>query len=302
MSNNSNSSQGLEDIENLYKTITTLNGEKLDIAKVDFVGLNISEKNDLPFEFKIYFQPIDAYQKSDNNHPIINSIYDKNMARYECCVQSSSVSRYYITLKNRTLANMICIYEDLQSFSPCLKKHMQQYPLLYSLEESIVNRNIPPLHMIGIKSGLSNSNAVNLEWLLSRTVDNRNNQHIHGYEYYLNNICNNKIPEFIELVDFIREKYLLWLKKSMLQLWIVAVDIFPDGRCKYKIYLKLNKNLNFFNVHTSLMNFCQCGKTRLDVVDTFFRNHDEMKLYGFALCLDTLGEKSINYYFVSTND
>lgn len=295
-------SEQLLNMEKIYDTTTTLHGKKIDITKIDFVGLNVPEKYDTPFEFKLYFQPIDSCEKSDMDHQIIKSIFDKRMVRCKCCAQSSLKSRCYITLKNRTLTNMEHLYRDLRNFNSCMKEHMLHYPLLYSLEESVVKKTSPILHMIGIKSDSQSKSIVNLEWLLRDIIDDKSNQYSYNDEYYLNYISSTKILEFKKLVNYIRENYDFWLRENMLHLWIMAIDLFANGRCKHKIYLKLNKDLDFFDVHLSLKRFCQCENNRLDVVENFFRNHGELKLYGFALCLDSFGEKSINYYFVSNDD
>ena len=36
-----------------------------------------------------------------------------------------------------------------------------------------------------------------------------------------------------------------------------------------------------------------------NLIDDFIRRHSELKLYGFAICIDTDDKKSINMYFVS---
>lgn len=295
-------SEQLLNMEKIYDATMTLNGKKIDAAEMDFVGLNMSEKYNTPFEFKVYFQPIDLCEKSDIDHKIIKSIFDKNMVKYKCRAQSSSISRCYVTLKNRTLTNMESLYKDLQDFSSCVKEHMLQYPLLYSLEESVIKKTSPILHMVGIKSGLQNESIVNLEWLLRDIIDDKSNHYSYNDEHYLNYISNTEIPEFKELVKYIRQNYNFWLRENMLHLWILAIDLSLDGRCKHKIYLKLNKDLDFFDVHLTLNHFCQWEDNRLNIVENFFRSHVELKLYGFALCLDSVGEKSINYYFVSNDD
>ena len=47
--------------------------------------------------------------------------------------------------------------------------------------------------------------------------------------------------------------------------------------------------------------FFDKGMSRLESISDFLRIHTELKLYGFALCLSSIDEKSINYYFVSNN-
>ena len=39
-----------------------------------------------------------------------------------------------------------------------------------------------------------------------------------------------------------------------------------------------------------------------NLIDKFIKQHLELKLYGFAVCVDDDGKKSINMYFISRED
>ena len=117
---------------------------------------------------------------------------------------------------------------------------MVQYPSLFSVVDSIVYKKAPLLHMVGVKRNFQSEDIFNLEWLLRDVADDECVHYAYNDKYYLYYMEKMGILEFSSLIEFIRSHLIEKLKNEILHLWLMAIDYFPDGRKKYKLYLKGN--------------------------------------------------------------
>jgi len=286
-------------LEKMYSNILYSKNKKISIDEIDFLGLNIIDQIDNPFEFKVYFQPEDLCVKSDKDHKVIQSAFEKNMVKCRCYVKSSLMSRDYIVLKNKSEDNMRYLYENLCKSNIYLKYDFYKFPMLFPFKDLITNKTIL-LHMIGIKSDGLSGNIINLEWLLRDVFDEECNKYNYNDKYFLNYINDTKILEFNTLLQIIKLYWKNKINEGVVHLWLMAIDYFSNGRKKYKLYLKGNNYLNMSDVYISLTIFFEKNPNIVNAVKKFLSYHTELQLYGLALCIDSTGKKSVNYYFVST--
>ena len=103
-------------------------------------------------------------------------------------------------------------------------------------------------------------------------------------------------------MNFIQEDYGDAINWGKIHLWLMAIDYFPDYKSKYKIYLKMDGyNLSISRLVRKYFG-SQYGFVLANSIDEFIKQHPELKLYGFAVCVDDKGKKSINMYFISREE
>ena len=155
---------------------------------------------------------------------------------------------------------------------------------------------------IKIKNNNKYGTAINMEWLLRDYLDDERKIYVYNDRYYKDYILNLESPQFSELINFIQEDYGDAINLGKMHLWLMAIDYFPDYKSKYKIYLKMDEyNLSILRLVRKYFG-SQYGFSLSDSIDEFIKRHSELKLYGFAICVDDKGKKSINMYFVSREE
>ena len=269
------------------------------ISNIDFWGLNVSESAPAPYECKIYYQAEETITLDPTDHDLIRFAFIHNMIRCRCRVKGTELSRGYIALKNRSAQNMELLFQVLQDNSIHIQNDMIWHPKLFSFSGCAETVNTPPLHMIGVKSSTESANIFNLEWMLR---DVSGDKQEYNDKYYLSYIKSIRILEFSKLIDFAQSHWECKIRSSLLHLWLMAIDYFPNGDKKYKLYFKGDYCQSLSELQEDFCDFFPKDISLLKSVSQFLSHHKELTLYGFALCLSSVGERSINYYFISTND
>ena len=286
-------------LEQVYSELLSDNRIEKDISNIDSLGINVSEDpKDFPFELKLYYQPEEKVEKREEEPELIQFLIDKKMVKYRCIVKGTKLQRNYVVLTNQTYSNMNEFSGKLKKIFPDLQKEIGMIPALIPDKET----KYLPIHILGVKMNNMCGKAINIEWLLRDYLDNEREMYVYNDMYYMDYILNLKSPQFIELINFIQQMYGEIIGLGKMHLWLMAIDYFPDYKSKYKIYLKMD------GYDPSILNLVrkyfgnQQGFGLSNLIDKFIKQHLELKLYGFAVCVDDDGKKSINMYFISRED
>ena len=286
-------------LEQIYNKLLNDNGIEKDISNIDSLGINVSEyQNDFPFELKVYYQPEEDIEKKENDPELIQFVFDKKMVKYRCVVKGTELQRNYVVLDNQTYLNMKGFSEKIKKIFPDLQEDIGKIPALIPEKE----KKYLPIHILGVKNNNKYGTAINMEWLLRDYLDDERKIYVYNDRYYKDYILNLESPQFSELINFIQEDYGDAINLGKMHLWLMAIDYFPDYKSKYKIYLKMDEyNLSILRLVRKYFG-SQYGFSLSDSIDEFIKRHSELKLYGFAICVDDKGKKSINMYFVSREE
>lgn len=286
----------IDELEDMYSNILKENEICIDISNIDFLGINIKEQQtDFPFEFKVYYEPDEKPIIKDNDHQLIRFAFKNDMVKYRCVVKGTQVSRSYVVLKKNINLNMFNFLNKLVSLFPNMNKEVENIPSLIEGNDL----KYLPIHILGVKTDNQYRTAINLEWMLRDYVENNNYKY--NDSYYLAYILNLKSKYFSYLVNFIKEIYGKVIESGKMHLWLMAIDYFPNYNCIYKLYVKLD-GYNIYIAKLIEKYFAkQYNLTLVDSIKKFLKLHSELKLYGFAIGIDSKGQKSINIYFVSAD-
>lgn len=285
-------------LEQVYNKLLNDNGIEKDISNIDSLGINVSEyQKDFPFELKAYYQPEDDIEKKENDPELIQFMFDKKMVKYRCAVKGTKLQRNYVVLDNQTYSNMKKVSEEIKKIFPNLQEDIGKIPVLIPEKE----KKHLPIHILGVKNNKYGT-AINIEWLLRDYLDDERKIYVYNDMYYRDYILNLKSPQFSKLMNFIQEDYGDAINWGKMHLWLMAIDYFPDYKSKYKIYLKMDGyNLSISRLVRKYFG-SQYGFVLANSIDEFIKQHPELKLYGFAVCVDDKGKKSINMYFISREE
>lgn len=285
-------------LEQVYNKLLNDNGIEKDISNIDSLGINVSEyQKDFPFELKVYYQPEENIETKEKDPELIQFVLDKKMVKYRCVVKGTKLQRNYVVLDNQTYSNMKGFSEKIINIFPDLQDDLGKIPALIPEKE----KKYLPIHILGVKNNKYGT-AINMEWLLRDYLDDERKIYVYNDIYYKDYILNLKSPQFSELINFIQEVYADAINLRKMHLWLMAIDYFPDYKSKYKIYLKID-GYNLSILHLVRKYFgSQYGFVLSVSIDEFIKQHLELKLYGFAICVDDKGKKSINMYFVSREE
>ncbi|WP_296878995.1 hypothetical protein [Thomasclavelia sp.] len=286
-------------LEQVYNKLLNDNGIEKDISNIDSLGINISDhQKNFPFELKVYYQPRENIEKKENDPELIQFVYDKKMVKYRCIVKGTKLKRNYVVLNNQTYSNMKEFSKKIKKIFPNLQEDIGKIPTLIPEEET----KYLPIHILGVKNNNKYGTAINMEWLLRDYLDDERKIYVYNDIYYKNYILNLKSPQFSELINFIQEMYGDVINLGKMHLWLMAIDYFPKYKSKYKVYLKIDGyNLSILHLVRTYFG-SQYGFVLSNSIDEFIKQHLELKLYGFAICVDDEGKKSINMYFISREE
>ncbi len=286
-------------LEQLYNKLLNDNNIELDISNIDSLGLNVFEhQKDFPFELKVYYQPEENVEKISEDPELIQFVFDKNMVKYRCTVKGTQLQRNYVVLENQTYLNMNKFSEKLNNLFPGLKKEIGEIPALIPEKDT----KYLPIHILGVKTNEKYGTALNMEWLLRDYLDDEGRIYKYNDSYYIDYILNLKSKRFCDLINFVQKMYGDQINLGKMHLWLMAIDYFPNYKSKYKIYLKIDGyNLSIPYLVKKYFE-SQCGSILSNLIDEFIKQHLELKLYGFAICIDSDDKKSINMYFISREE
>lgn len=282
-------------LEQLYNKLLDDNEIEIDISNIDSLGVNVSEQQeDFPFELKVYYQPEENIEKRVDDPELIQFAFDNNMVKYRCTVKGTQLQRNYVVLKNQAYSNMSMFSEKLQQLFPNIRREVGEIPALVPEK----NKKYLPIHILGVKQN-ERGTALNIEWLLRDYLDNEDITYEYNDSYYTDYILNLKSPQFNSLMRFVQEMYGDAIDLGKMHLWFIAVDYFPGYKSKFKLYLKMDEyDVSIPDIVSEYIGG-QNGLVLSNSIGEFIQRHLELKLYGFAICIDTDGKKTINLYFIS---
>ena len=284
-------------IEILYNKFLLNNKIEHDISNIDFLGLNIFEKSqELPVEFKAYYQPQDITKIRSEDPEVIHFLYENNMVKFRCPVSGTRINRSYVVLKNLSYLNLKNFKNKLLEILPSFEKKLEEIPAIIPKKKNLYL----PIHILAIKLDGQYGDAINLEWMLRDYLDYEANIYKYNDEYYISYIESLKSKDFNYLITFIKKMYGDAIKVGRLHLWLMGIDYFTNDISKYKLYLKIDEyNLQIPNLLREYFEDNNCTDIIIGV-NEFIKIHCELKLYGIAICIDTNRIKSINMYFISS--
>lgn len=288
----------IDELEEMYSNILKENEICADLSNIDFLGINIKEKStDLPFEFKVYYEPDEKPIIKNSDHQLIRFAFNNDMVKYRCVVKGTQVSRSYVVLKKNIGLKKFDFSNILVSLFPNMYNEVEN---ISSLVEGNDLKYLP-IHILGVKTDNQYRTGINLEWMLRDYIEDENNSYKYNDSYYCNYILNLKSKHFSYLVNFIKEIYGNVIESGKMHLWLMAIDYFPNFNCIYKLYVKLDGG-NLYIAKLIAKYFAnQYAITLADSINKFLKLHLELKLYGFAIGIDSMGQKSINLYFISAD-
>jgi len=269
--------------------------EKIKISNdtIDFIGINIDIETE-KYCVKTYYAPISCLKYSPNMTNKILSYTTKNeMNRFFWIVRDEIRIREYIALKNRTNRNMSGLYELLEQYS-YIKKNISEIKRMSEMKFTDKSNNkYASLYILGIK-GEKEEMIINFEWFTRKCPDPDDAGYMYKYDdiYFLDYLDKIDIHEYNILSKMARKLLSIY----NLHLWCFASDYFPDMNVKHKIYFKGElENISFKEICEVTGN--NVKESIINELDGFKKYHNELKLYGFAFCMDSNGKFSINSYY-----
>ena len=191
-------------IEILYNKFLLNNKIEHDISNIDFLGLNIFEKSqELPVEFKAYYQPQDITKIRSEDPEVIHFLYENNMVKFRCPVSGTRINRSYVVLKNLSYLNLKNFKNKLLEILPSFEKKLEEIPAIIPKKKNLYL----PIHILGIKLDGQYGDAINLEWMLRDYLDYEANIYKYNDEYYISYIESLKSKDFNYLITFIKKMY-----------------------------------------------------------------------------------------------
>lgn len=114
--------------------------------------------------------------------------------------------------------------------------------------------------------------------------------------YYLEFLENTKIPEFQKLVPIVRSIN----ERCQGHLWMVGVDYFEFLPTKYKIYMKTKGSACYAALRAGIKEVgipqAEIWQEELETLECWQTEQEELVLDGIAVCVDTKGQWSFNFY------
>lgn len=276
-----------------------INKERIDITSetVDFIGINYAI-NTNNYTFKTYYFPnscINSSPKTSNS--IISYTTNNKMNRFYWQVRDSLVIREYISLFNRTNINICNLINFMAQRYTFINENLSEINELSKMNiTNNTNYNYSSLYIIGFKESFNeeDSEVVGIEWLTRKCPDPDDIGYEYFYDdkYFANYLKKLNIKAFL----FILDKLSVFINND-LHFWVFAID-YSKKKKKYKIYLKGQSCKSLMPGNEILKNlFPDIYANIIAELDQFYIIHKELYLYGFALCIDTNENWSVNFYF-----
>lgn len=292
-------------LEKLYRRVMTEDAEIITPKNVDFVGININPRNGT-YEFKRYDPPEVLPFTFVRGETVVEQAMEMGIVRCICRVNGTSGARTYFSLKNRTDQNMERLIRLLADRYAHIRNNVAEIELLSAMKVTDAKTSsYESMHMLGIKSASQMDGIVGVEWMLRKLPDPDAPGACYRFDdaYFVSYIDNVGGASFRNLLYYIqKEKLISTCDDGLgLHLWLAAVDYYPDGSKKYKLYMKGEGLLDISKVSKSFCNICPSVEPYVSSVLRFLRSHTDLELYGFAICIDTNQCLSFNYYFIAEN-
>ena len=257
---------------------------------IDFWGINLTDGKDKELVFKVY-----RSEKTNRNthHPLIRLLQEREMLRhYEDVLDSSKPERRRLdaALYQRNDANMEALFHYLRQTIDYFEPHYVNVKEISKMK--ITDRedyNYASLYHVGLLENKGEADLLKF-YFFTRWCEDPNHHKNQGYrdKEYLKYFKTLGIPEYRDLAG--KAEYLL--EKSKGHLWMGGMDISKE-KVKYKIYLK-----NIQNAYEFLPHICgEEARKKLEEICVWNKAHNECKMAGIAMALDSEGESSMNIYY-----
>lgn len=250
---------------------------------------------------KIYEPPQENTPVRETDAPLLRWLAARDMIRCRTHGASTSDSRDYIALKNRSDENMTALFRTLEAWYPGVSAIRDSLCTLSALPVTDApDQRFAALSTIALKQKPGQMPTLNLEWLLRRLPDP--DQPGQDFRYddatYLSALATARSTPLVSLADALQRHWFAYEKSCALHLWLAAVDLAPDGYQRWKIYLRgdgrslsLAHLAPFAHLHAN-------AASGLRQLSEFARTQPTLQLYGFAISLDSHDHAALNTYFI----
>lgn len=289
-------------LEYYYQKFQDDNPVSRHASDVEYIGVNFSDDVAVGRPvFKAYYTTERSFENVDQ---ILSPLMDRNMIhglnRIDDTISDRRI-RYEIGLQNRTNQNMEFIYKWLLSMSQESKNHREELAEFCKIKcTQSDDYKYAGLYYIGLIADMNvygslDTKAVKYHYLLRHcsNPDKIGKNYIVDNEFFFNILHDIQIPEIQQITLFLKEL----LDRGLGELWIAAVDYYKGNFSKYKIYFK-NFSPRIYDI--MVKKFTAIGCTNLaEQIETYTHwicFHPELERYGIAVCLDSNGVWSVNFY------
>lgn len=285
-----------ENLENRYQAFLASLAYPYEKEYIDYVGMNLNSIPEEPCCFKMYYSD---HCNCEEGHPLIDYLSEQGMLGYMEIVQDTGKKRFRcdIRLQNRTNENMEKLFDRLRADENVFAENEELIRRLAKMKITDVPEcDMASMYFMGFVSGENGMELLKLHYINRYSEDPnvlyKNIQY--RDEEYLIFLENSGVEEFGVLAERARKL----LKECGGHLWMTGLDVDRDGRKKYKIYIKYPKNL-MEGLRRILKNEDSCKNIleKAEYQAEWVKTHRELELEGVALCMDTDGVFSINYYY-----
>lgn len=278
--------------------------EKIEEEKedIEYLGINISSDRG-NIEFKLYYN--NQYSRKDS-HPIVDKLDARNMIRTLTQVidtKNGVCRRYDIGLGNRTNDRMEELLSEIEKMAPFCAEHKEEIRTMSQMkvcEDPIYA--LAAFYFLGFIEKEEQIEAMKMHYLtrICENPDKLGKKVVFDDAYYLDYLEQMKVSPFRELLPVVRAV----VNGNEGILWMIGVDYFREGNCKYKIYFKTPSAKYVKKLKQALEN--AEGESRklvepLGILEGWLEKHEELAMAGVAVCLDSRNCWSLNFYFEFIN-
>lgn len=268
--------------------------------KTEYVGINVSLKEGGPkVDYKIYYN---TKASLDEHHPVVDHLKDRQMLRAVTRIHDTvfgPCERFDLGLAKRTPENMSYFLNYMAEKSSVMRENLEEIKKLNQMKISNRPEDAQAaLYFFGFLEEQGKIEAVKTHFLtrFCADVDRIDTEDRYEDEYYLEFLESTELPAFQELVPLIRGIR----RKCQAHLWMVGVDYFEALPTKYKIYIKLKGLDGYMALREAIKEagIEQSDKWTelLEELECWQGGHEELLMDGVAICVDTKGHRSLNFY------
>lgn len=199
---------------------------------LDAVGINFYPA-ERAFQVKIYEPPQENTPVRETDAPLLRWPRLRDMIRCRTHGASTSDSRDYIALKNRSDENMTALFLALEAWHPGVSAIRNSLRTLSTLPVTDApDQRFAALSTIALKQKPGQMPTLNLEWLLRRLPDP--DQPGQDFRYddatYLSALAAARSTPLVPLADALQRHWFAYEKSRALHLWLLLPSISaPDG-------------------------------------------------------------------------
>ena len=268
--------------------------------QIDFVGINITDKEQTSVDFKCYLKPVYDTDKL----PVLSRFFsEQNCFYYATPICRKHEMQTDIRLSNRTNENMKKIFSYLTALSPTFSVYEEEVRQFASLPICTQEAyRMAALYYLCIVEQNHKPTMYKFHYLTRycHAPDYISEQYQFRDDMYISLLSEFQIPEMQKCVSVIEKCYTSFPS----HLWMAGSDYgLTDGiHRKYKLYLKCDtvssetvlqklSRILYENHHDYFSRI-------LSEMKLFFQAHQELTLYGFGVCCDEQMHLSLNFYLI----